>query len=401
MKILFLCHKTPYPANDGGAIATLNMINGFVEQKHDVYVLSMQTPKHSYSISEFPQKIKTGIGWNQVWVDTKIKPIALIVNLFFSNKPYNAVRFESKSFEKKLIELLADNDFDLIQLEGAYLESYVEAIRQNSKAKVALRAHNVESEIWLRLAESESNFLKRFYYKLLAKRVEKLESDLLSKIDYLVPITQKDAEALKFHNPNQVHVSNTGIALEKFKQAGSVNKKTLFHIGALDWRPNQEALLWFLKNVWSELYQKFPDWKFIVAGRNASEYFENELKEFEVEYVGEVDSAHEFMDENSLMIVPLFAGSGMRIKIIEGMARGKCILTSSIGAEGIPAISGKDIYICDSQKEWLLTLERLLKNSSEIDECGTRAYNFAKKMFCNENIIENLNHFYQQQLNDK
>ncbi|MBI9069258.1 MAG: glycosyltransferase [Salinivirgaceae bacterium] len=398
MKILFLCHKMPYPPNDGGAIATLNMIKGFRELNATIDVLAMQTHKHSFSIQELSDEEKRKISWHQVWLDTSIKPFKLLVNFLFSKKPYNAVRFQSKEYEKKIVELFAKEEFDIIQLEGAYLASYVELIKNHSKAMISLRAHNVEYEIWQRLAKNENSFLKKAYYKVLANRVQRMEENLLTEIDVLVPISQRDAVVLDFKNNEKVHVSPTGIEASKFIKNSDSTSKTLFHIGALDWIPNQEGLLWFVKNVWLKIKKEHDDWDFVIAGRNASADFEKELKKFPINYIGEVEDAHNFIDSHRLMIVPLFSGSGMRIKIIEGMARGKCILTTPVGAEGIPAENNKEIFICNNAEEWVKNILYLINNNDQIVVCGNNAFNFAQQNYNNQTLTSKLFEFYQKQL---
>lgn len=384
----------PYPANDGGAIATLNMIKGFAQHGDNVTVLAMQTPKHSFSINDLPPDHKNNITWHQVFVNTKIQPFKLLLNLLFSNKPYNAVRFISAVYGEKLKDLLTGKKFDVIQLEGAYLGAYVPILREFSDAKISLRAHNIEYEIWERLAQNEIFSLKKHYYNILAKRVRQLESDLLAQIDLLVPITKRDAEVLNAIVDLKTHVSPTGMDDGVFHKSECKNKNTLFYIGALDWIPNQEALKWFIEDVWDELKTHFPEWHFVIAGRNASESFENYLKQKPVKYLGEVESSSAFIDDYNVMVVPLQSGSGMRIKIIEGMARGKCIVTTKVGAEGIEAKNGKDIFIATSATETINTLTHLMQNSEEIEKCAENAYIFVQENYNNKQIVEELRQFY-------
>lgn len=398
MRILFLCHKTPYPANDGGAIATLNMIKGFAHHGDDVSVLSMQTPKHSFAISNLPESLKGNIHWSQVFVNTEINIVKLLFNLIASGKPYNAERFISKTFKTELGQLLSNKQFDVIQLEGAYLGAYVPIIREFSNAKISLRAHNVEYEIWERLAQNEVLSLKRFYYNILAKRVKKLETNLLKQIDLLVPITLRDANVLTTNITIPTHVSSTGMDDEVFGKSEPKNKNTLFYIGALDWIPNQDALKWFVDNIWCDLKTANPEWHFVIAGRNAPESFEQYLKTKPVRYEGEVDSATDFIDEHNIMVVPLQSGSGMRIKIIEGMARGKCIVTTSVGAEGIDAKNGKEIFIAASATETYNTLNYLMQNTEEINKCAENAFIFVQQNYNNNLIVDELRGFYTKHL---
>ena len=120
MRILVLCNKMPYPSNDGGTIATLNMIMGLAAQGNVVDVLAMQTHTHNFPIEKLSAELKQNINWHSVWIDTEISIARLLKNLLFSRLPYNAERFVSKEYDMKLKELL-QNNYDIVQLEGLYL----------------------------------------------------------------------------------------------------------------------------------------------------------------------------------------------------------------------------------------------------------------------------------------
>lgn len=395
MKILFLCHKMPYPPVDGGAIASLNMITGFADLKHEVSVLAMGTPKHNTSLEQIPNDLKNNISWNQVYVDTKINPTIALINLLFSKKPYNAIRFINKAYSVKLAQIL-NIQFDIIQLEGLYLAPYIPEIRKVSKALISLRAHNVEWKIWQRLSHTEATFYKKYYYGILARRIKAMELNALSNVDLLIPITSKDQNELPMVSADRSFVSQTGILKQNISQEPVSNNKSLFHIGALDWIPNQEGIKWFIKHVWLKVQQQYPEWDFKIAGRNAPSNFEKDLNNYPVEYIGEVEDAKKFIDQNNIMIVPLLAGSGMRIKIIEGMARGKCIVTTPIGAEGIKVTNNKNIIIADNSDKMIESLIDLMNSPEKVKNIATNALEFIRYNFENSKLVEDLATFYQK-----
>lgn len=397
LRILVLCNKMPYPSNDGGTIATLNMIMGLASQGNEVDVLAMQTQKHNFPLEKLAPELTQNINWHSVWIDTDIKIGKLISNLFFSNKPYNAERFVSEEFSKKLIWLL-QNDYDIVQLEGLYLSCYIPTIRKCSKSAISMRAHNVEWQIWQRMAETEGNLLKKIYKKILSTRIRNLELSTLKDIDLLVPITKNDAEKLPF-KAECTFVAPTGIEPQKFvcNNAPEIDK-SFFYIGALDWEPNQEAILWFVKNVWNDIQRQHPEWAFHIAGRNAPDSFAHELKKYPIVYEGQVASAQKFIDKHNIMIVPLLSGSGMRIKIIEAMAHSRCVITTTIGAEGIDAENGKQIIIGDTADELKAQILKVIEKPEMADSIAQNAYSFTNEHFNNRQIIVGLNEFYKQWL---
>ena len=166
----------------------------------------------------------------------------------------------------------------------------------------------------------------------------------------------------------------------------------------MDWEPNQEALLWFLEKVWVYIKIDFPDWDFYLAGRNAPSSFIDKIKKLPVIYLGQVADAKEFIDQHNINVVPLLSGSGMRIKIIEAMARSRCIITTSVGAEGIDAINGEHLFIGNTPNELKEIIELLIKQPEKADEVAHNAFKFAKENFDNFGIIGKLDKFYKQWL---
>ncbi len=389
----------PFPPTDGGTIATMNMIMGLAAAGNNVEVLAMQTPKHNFSADKIEQTHRQNIKWHTIWVDTSIRMTAMLRNLLLSGLPYNAERFISHDFNNKLIEILGDKHFDVVQLEGLYLTSYIPTIRKNSDAAISLRAHNVEWIIWDRLAQTERNPLLRFYKRQLSNRIKKLEAETFKNIDILVPISRNDALQLPFSKPDSTFVSPTGIETDRFLAENKAkDQKTFFYIGALDWEPNQEALLWFINNVWIDIHRATPDWTFHIAGRNAPRKFADKIRQCPVVFDGQVPSAQQYINSHNIMIVPLLSGSGMRIKIIEAMAQSHCVITTPTGAEGIDAENGRHLLIGATANELKNLITSIINNPQKADKIAAEAYNFCKSNFSNQAIVNNLNDSYRQWL---
>lgn len=401
MQILILTNKLPYPPKDGGAIATLNLALGLNRLDNRIDLLVINTSKHYFPINEIPESISLQLNINDIYIDTNLNIRKGLLNFLFSKKPYNAVRFESLAFDKKLKELLIENDYDIVQLEGLYLVPYIKTIREYSKAGISMRSHNVEHEIWERNAVLEKNVLKRMYLNILARRIKRMEIDTLNDFDYLLPITDRDAE--KFDELGckiPKHVVNAGINMQDYAQSNvRIEFPSLFHIGALDWAPNQEGLIWFFNEVWPELRSNFPKLLFYLAGRNAPQIFEKQIKNIDgIVYIGEVESARDFILSKAIMIVPIFAGSGMRIKIIEGLAYEKAIVSTSIGIEGIPVTDGENILIANNKDTFISRITEILNDRIFFDKISNNAGKFARENFDTFTISENLLQFYKSHL---
>lgn len=397
MNILQVTNKVPFPTKDGGAIACMNLTKGFYELGNEVTVLAMNTLKHHVRADEIPLEIKELATFKLVDVPARINAFEAMLNLIFSRQPYNAIRFIDKHFSRKLQQLLTENQFDVIQLEGLYVLPYIPVIRKYSSATVVYRAHNVEFEIWERAAKLSHGF-KKLYLQNLSKRIRRFEEKLLNTYDLLVPITARDGDILdKLGNIKDKQVSQTGIDSSKLiPDLSTIEFPSLFHMGSLEWAPNQEGVVWFIENCWPEIRENYPDLKFYVAGRNAPQWLIDKLNVEGVVFEGEVADAYRFMNSKAIMTVPLFSGSGMRIKIIEGMALGKSIISTSIGAEGINISNGENILIANDVKGFIDAIAKLIEDRDYFDQVGKKATVFIRQNFDNLAITEKLTDFYKQ-----
>lgn len=398
MRILQLTNKVPYPATDGGAIATLTLSKGFFLLGHQVTILAMNTAKHHVHADEIPEHLAAQIQFNLVDVPAKINYRGMLLNLLFSRLPYTASRFINEDYSLELIRTLREQEFDVIQLEGLYLCPYIPLIRHHSKALIAYRAHNIEHEIWDRSSQLMHG-LQKLYLKLLTRRLKRFERSYLNEYDVLVSITERDGQMLdRLGNTKPRMTSQTGIDLSTLvPTAKDLEFPSLFHIGSLEWGPNQEGLLWFMQHCWPLIHQKYPQLTFYIAGRNAPGWLESKLKMPGVVFLGEIKDAYKFMKSKAVMIVPLRSGSGMRIKIVEGMALGKAIVSTTIGVEGIAAADRNDILIANEPAEFLEAVSALIEDKNLFSTICKNAVKFIRNKFDNLAIVSELADFYTKQ----
>ena len=383
-----------YPAKDGEALAIRTITKGLYEAGHEVTVLTIQTTKHPFDKNQLPPSLQKIAHFDSTFVDTKLSPLKAFLNLFGS-KSYNIQRFYSLDFERKIIHYLQQSDFDVIHLEGVYLATYIPAIKAHCKAPIVMRAHNLEFEIWERLAAEQKNPLKKWYLQLLANRMKKFELDSLQLYDGLIPISVVDEtqwKALGYQKACWTMAGSIELSDYPFDK-NTVDFPSVFFIGSLDWMPNQEGLQWFFEEVWQRVVAVLPKVQCFIAGRNAPEWFlKQEIQN--VVFEGEVPSAIDFIQSKAVMISPLFSGSGMRIKIIEAMALAKPIIATSIAAEGINCRSGENIMIADTPQDFVDALLKCLKDQNFAEKMGDNARQFIAKEHHTATLIEELEQFY-------
>ncbi len=397
MKILFVCNKSPWPPKEGGPIAMNNIIEGMIDRGHQVKVLAAVTNKYTISLEDVPKEYRKKTNLELAYINLKVKPVGAFLNLF-TGKSYHVDRFISKDFERKLTAILQKETFDIIQIEMLYMSPYLKIIRKFSNAKVVLRAHNIEHLIWKRVAIEEKNITKKLYLRHLATTLENYEKGILNQYDGIVPITKKDARFFSDKTDVPVEAVSFGINFNKIPyQTETRAELALFHIGSMNWIPNIEGIKWFLNEVWPEVVNSFPKLKLYLAGRETPEW----LKKSEiinVKIVGEVPDAFEFMASKTILIAPLFSGSGIRIKIIESMAMGKAVISTTVGAEGINYTDGEDILIANTKKEFLKAIKKLYNNPGVTATMGQRAHQLVKHEHNINKTSVQLEHFYQKLL---
>ena len=404
MHILQLCPRVPFPPHDGGAIAMHDVAAGLVRAGHRVTLLAINTPKHRQ-----PANALAHLGPNLrlvlVDVDTDISAGKALKNLLFSRQPYNVERFISPAVGERLLEILRSEKVDIVQMEGTFVAWYAELLGRRHGAglrvpPLVLRAHNVENTIWHMLARREGNPLKRLFLRTMAARLEAFERRYLPQFDAVAAITEADADRLRaLHCPEPVVFIPAGVELERVRANPAVRPRprTVFMIGSLDWLPNQEGVEWLLREVWSAFHAEFPEVELHIAGRNAPAHLLG-LKAANVHMHGFVESAPAFMQQYELMLVPLLSGGGMRVKIIEGMALGKAIVSTSLGAEGIAVRDGHDIVLRDGAAAWLAALRAWARGELATGPLGAAAARTAADLYDNRRVVQRFVDLYEQLL---
>lgn len=390
MRILFITNRLPYPLNDGGNIATYYNIQHLKKKGHKVDLLSFNTEKHYTD----PAPLAEMVNVHAVEIDTQVTLKGAALNLL-SKLPYNISRFKDEHFEKVLAHLLSKKEFDIIQIEGSYMGIYLKQIRAQSNAKVVLRAHNVEYKIWDRMSKSESDLIKSAYVKYLKSGIEKFEKNIAQQFDGIIPITKVDAAFFEKEAARvPLQVIPAGVDLSEFQSKGQAQADSLFMIGNLQWLPNLQSIDWFLENAWSKVKSAIPGASLHIAGKNPPKRI-LELNLDGVTVHGMVESAQDFMNAYSVMIVPLLSGSGMRIKIIEGMAAAKCVVSTPIGAEGIDAIPGEELVIAEPS-DFADSIIGILNDKRGMSAMGERARTFVEQNYNWTTLIKEFESFYRQ-----
>ncbi|MEO8887059.1 MAG: glycosyltransferase family 4 protein [Mucilaginibacter sp.] len=395
MKILFLTHRVPFPQNGGYQIVVCNTIKGLVRLGHEVSLVALNG-KRKYQVSKPDEDIIDKINYRAYDIDINVSVLDVAVNLF-SKTSFNIDRYYDSEFETLLIGEVRKNNYDVIQFEGLMVSLYLSAVRKNSTAKLIYRAHNIENQVWTRLSQQKTDPFKRSYLKMHARRILNYEILQLNKFDAITVFTPQDKQGIENYGITiPVEVLPVGLNLEKYKPDYTQTEfPSLFFLGSLDWLPNREGVEWFLDNFLKELTDGDLNARLYIAGNDIPESFDDYEVMGKIFIQGEVDNALEYINSKAIMIAPLLSGGGMRVKIVEGMAMEKCIISTSLGAEGINYENGKNIIIANNREEFYQAIKRCIKNEKYCRTMGLNARALIEQQHDNNKVVDKLMDFYR------
>lgn len=397
MKILLLCKKFPYPMKDGESIAVSNLARELSAMGCEITLLSMNTSKHYSDLSALPPAYNYFRQIETVDLDTSIRPWKALASLMAGDS-YHIRRFISSRFRARLIDLLRRETFDIVQLETLYMAPYTDTIRQYSAAPIVMRAHNVEHEIWERITRNMSSRLRKAYLAYLTHKLRQYEISRFGTYDYLVTLTGRDLQL--FRQKGYAYSASAApigfdLSAYSYSEPRVGPAMSIGFIGSLDWKPNREGLDWFLQTCWPEIHQRWPGITFHIAGRNTPE----DLRSGRWPGVflhGEVDDAAAFIGRHAVLVVPLLSGSGMRVKVVEGMALGRIVITTALGLEGISGVHREHLFIADTPAQITDALGWCIDHPAEAVAIGRSAMALASRQFDSKAAAGEMLRIYRQ-----
>lgn len=381
MKVLQLSYRMPVPPKDGGAIGIWHLLKAYAALGHELHFIGFNTDKHHID-ETLAHSLLAPYVKKADFIPLKTTPTAVgALKALLSRQSYHISRFESQAMEKQIAEKLQAETFDLIHLDGVFMAPYIDCIRKHSKAKIILRAHNIEFKIWEGLAASSVG-IKKYYLQLLARQLKKYEQTAWRKVDNVAAINHEEQRFIQQYQKSTLLEAGWFPENEKMQTANN----EFFHIGSMEWMPNKVGMEWFLKEVWPTFYQQHPSAKLHLAGRGLNQ--EQTLPLGVINH-GEVESAKLFMQTHGIMLVPLFHGAGVRIKILEALSLGIPVLSTDKGVEGLSLVPAIHYFQANSKEEWLVKM-----NSLHSKENTRMVLQKAARAFADENLSQT--HFLAQ-----
>ncbi len=371
MKVFQLSPRIPYPLIEGGNISIFNITRQLSEHGAKIYFAAVSGSRDSNAPIELSRLCQDVF----IAETSRVYGLKAVAKNAFSSVPINIEKYHSKKILDDIIQFVKNKHIDLIHVDHLHMAYYGLALKQLLRVPVVLREHNLELKIMERFSESSSNLLYRAYAGLQLRKFVKYEPSICLQMDKCVMITEHDRDRLlSIDKTIDAIVIPAGVDTDVFKPVDSAGEEnSIVYVGSLDWLPNIDGLKWFVNEVMPIVIKSKPNVKFYIYGKNASHGVDKLDDGNNVLVKGFVEDVRYVFQKGRVVVVPLLAGSGIRIKILEAMASGKPVITTSIGCEGIRSEAGKSIMIADTAQEFAGKVLKLLDDKNLCKSIGEEA----------------------------
>lgn len=383
MRVLFLTPQLPYPPQQGAALRNFYMLKG-VSDSHRVDLLSFLEPDQSVAQDQI-QPLLAQIDRLETIPMPKRPTYKRLINLIFSSLPDMGHRLYSARFEAKLGEMLQATRYDIVQIEGIELARTIPVIRKyGGNVKIVFDAHNAETELQSRISQTDadSNSLKRrlksLYSRIQTDKLNRFEAWACRSVDRVIAVSTADATLLNRYLPPdrpRIEPIPNCIDIEEWAQpavaiSGPLPRFDLVFTGKMDYRPNVDGMLWFVEMVWPYILKARPETTLAIVGKNPAGEILNLSTKKGVTVTGFVSQIATYVWGAKVIIMPLRMGSGTRLKMVQALAAGKAIVSTTLGAEGFSVISGEHLILADSEEQFAHSIINLLTDKSELARLG-------------------------------
>lgn len=368
MRILWVKTGPLLPLDTGGKRRTHALLTEMSKAHHVVYLsllpegeqLHAQEEGDAYATEKQWVRTRTPAkGTLRFWLD-------LAKSTLCTTRPYALQRYEARALHQKLRELSQKQSFDLVICD--FLAPALNFIGLRFQCPVILFQHNIEAQIWERLAANQSSLTKKWYLGIQHRRMKRWEARLSSLFDGVITVSPEDAEISRteYRLTNVLGHVPTGVDVLSFQPAPPRPPGQPFvmgFLGSMDWMPNIDATLDFVHEILPSVRAKLPDCRFKIIGRKPpAKIRELAVADAGIEVTGTVEEVQSHVHQCDVIVVPLKAGGGTRIKIYEAMAMGVPVVSTTIGAEGLAVTPGENILIADGAAAFAASLLSLAQD---------------------------------------
>lgn len=365
MRILWLKSDFLLPLDKGGKLRTWHLMR-HLAARHDITFMSFADPADARAHADGMRQVATAVE-SIPRVEARrgtVRFYGRVARHLIDPLPFAVAQYRSRAFRRRLETLLASGGFDLVVAD--FLAAAVNLPRR-LPCPAVLFTHNVESEIWRRHADNATGLVRRQLYALQYRRMLRYEGRALARFDRVLAVSDTDAETFARLYPGvragEIDVIPTGVDTEYFAPAArEPSSASLVFTGSMDWLPNEDAMRWFCGEVLPLVRAGIPDVQLSIVGRAPTAAVSKLAESPGIHVTGRVDDVRPYIRDAALFIVPLRIGGGTRLKIFEAMAMAKAVVSTTVGAEGLPLVHGRDLLLADDAHAFAQSIVTLLRD---------------------------------------
>lgn len=389
MKILFLSQRFLFPMDTGGKIRTGKILEQLSKKASITIISNVESPKDDKYLGEVHRLCDKFIPvpWKEM-ERYNLKFYAKIAAQSFSRYPISVLNDYSGELEQAVLKELAADQYDLAICD--FLQSTLN-FRNVKNIPQLLFQHNVESTITERHLGNSKDPVSKVFWGLQHKRMMRHEGEMCRNFDLTIAVSEKDKERIEemFH-ADEVYGIPTGVDTDYFYyKEDAPEKQQLVFTGSMDWLPNEDAMLYFIEKIFPLIKKDAPNTNLVIVGRRPTPALQKLTDgRDDIEITGWVEDTRPYMEESAVFIVPIRIGGGTRMKIYEALSMGKAMVSTSIGAEGLPLNHNEQIMFADDEATFAAHVLTLLRDDRLRKKMGATARQYVYENFRWEKVAE-------------
>jgi glycosyltransferase involved in cell wall biosynthesis len=276
-----------------------------------------------------------------------------IIRGLFGRWPLTLVNYSSPEMTSALVDVTRAPVFDLMHVDSIQMVTYLSVLPEALRKRIVFSWHNIESEILSRYAATTSSLPRKIYASVTARRVHVIEREILrNSFGHLVCSDRERQELLGWVPEARIAVVENGVETRAFDGMPQKTRNRVLFVGSLAYHANSDAVLWFTDRIWPAIHSRFPHWTLTLVGSDPPAQVRALAERPGVEVTGTVADVKPYYTEAILAIVPLLTGGGTRLKILEALAAGVPVVSTTLGAEGLAVTHGQEVLIADKEADW-------------------------------------------------
>ena len=408
MNILFLTQIVPFPPDAGPKVKTYHVLRALIGQGHAVSLVSFVRPEE---VQHLPALEKICKAVHTVPIRrSRLADVGYMLRSYLTNRPFLVERDDLRPMQDLVNKLVHEGDFHFIHADQLTMAQFAvrgAAAARDMRPKVIFDAHNAVWTIVERMQENARWFLKPIL-GIEARRVKRYEGELLKTVDHVLAVTDVDRagleEALNFSTVKKedrvASISVIPIAVDT-RQLQPIERqpssKNIVTLGTLHYPPNADGIRWFFNEVFPLIHKRIPEATLTIIGKNPPRDFQDEAvrNPEAIKITGYVPELAPYLAESALMVVPVRAGGGMRVRILEAFAYAMPVVTTTIGLEGINAELEKDVLVADTATDFAKHVCELLENVSLQEKLSMNSRNLAETKYDWQIVLSAMKPIYE------